>query len=77
MKKLKWYDFIALILMIVGTINLGLSALGFNFFEKLSLLLFPLYFITRAYFMTLINIIIGISGIYGILLFIKLKKSTV
>lgn len=74
MKKLRYYDWIALIILIISGINWGLyGLLNINLVDKLGNLFFnQAQFITKAYFSAVIYLIIGITGLYGIYLGFKL-----
>jgi len=73
--KMKWYDWLVYIILIIGGINLGFAAFDFNIIDKLGNLFFSqAQFITKAYFTTIIYFIFGLAGVYGIYLGIKLNK---
>ena len=61
-----WLDIVALILIIIGAINWGL--IGFFRFDLIASLLGQLSAISR-----IIYAIVGIAGIYSLILFWKLK----
>lgn len=61
-----WLDIVALILIIIGAINWGL--IGFFKFDLIASLFGQLSAISR-----IIYAIVGISGIYSLILFWKLK----
>lgn len=61
-----WLDIVALILIIIGAINWGL--IGFFRFELIASLFGQLSAISR-----IIYAIVGIAGIYSLILFWKLK----
>ena len=61
-----WLDIVALILIIIGAINWGLS--GFFRFDLIASLFGQLSAISR-----IIYAIVGIAGIYSLILFWKLK----
>ncbi len=61
-----WLDIIALILIIIGAINWGL--IGFFRFDLIASLFGQLSAISR-----IIYAIVGIAGIYSLILFWKLK----
>ncbi len=61
-----WLDIVALILIIIGAINWGL--IGFFRFDLIASLFGQLSAISR-----IIYAIVGISGIYSLILFWKLK----
>ena len=62
-----WLDVLALILVIIGAINWGL--IGFFNLDVVSLLFGSFSMITRIIFA-----IVGIAGIYSIVLFWKLRS---
>ncbi|HIU02907.1 MAG TPA: DUF378 domain-containing protein [Candidatus Onthocola gallistercoris] len=62
-----WLDVLALILIIIGAINWGL--IGFFNLDVISLLFGSLSMITR-----IIYAIVGIAGVYSIVLFWKLRS---
>ena len=72
--KMRWYDLTAYIVLIIGAINLGLSAFDFNLLEKIIRVFFPSYTITFAYIKTIIYSLIGLAGLYGIYLGFKISK---
>jgi len=61
-----WLDIVALILIIIGAINWGL--IGFFRFDLIASLFGPLSAVSR-----IIYAIVGIAGIYSLILFWKLK----
>ena len=61
-----WLDIVALILIIIGAINWGL--IGFFRFDLIASLFGPLSAVSR-----IISAIVGIAGIYSLILFWKLK----
>lgn len=61
-----WLDIVCLILIIIGAINWGL--VGFFGFDLVSFLFGDMSMITRIIFA-----IVGIAGIYSLVLFWKLK----
>ena len=61
-----WLDIVALILIIIGAINWGL--IGFFRFDLIASLFAQLSAISR-----IIYAIVGIAGIYSLILFWKLK----
>lgn len=61
-----WLDIVALILIIIGAINWGL--IGFFRFDLIAYLFGQLSAISR-----IIYAIVGIAGIYSLILFWKLK----
>ena len=61
-----WLDIVALILIIIGAINWGL--IGFFRFDLIASLFGQLSAISR-----IIYAIVGIAGIYSLILFCKLK----
>lgn len=61
-----WLDIVALILIIIGSINWGL--IGFFRFDLIASLFGQLSAISR-----IIYAIVGIAGIYSLILFWKLK----
>lgn len=77
MKKLRFYDWIAFIILVFAGINWGLTGIfDFNLVDKLGNLLFnQAQFITKAYFNAVCYLIIGIAGLYGIYLGFKLIKN--
>ena len=62
-----WLDVLALILIIIGAINWGL--IGFFNLDVVSLLFGSLSMITRIIFA-----VVGIAGVYSIVLFWKLRS---
>ena len=62
-----WLDVLALILIIIGAINWGF--IGFFNLDVISLLFGSLSMITR-----IIYAIVGIAGVYSIVLFWKLRS---
>lgn len=63
-----WLDIVSLILIIIGAINWGF--IGFFNLDLVALLFGTMSIISR-----IIYVIIGISGIYSLVLFWKLKPS--
>ena len=63
-----WLDIVALILIIIGAINWGL--IGFFRFDLIASLFGQLSAISR-----IIYAIVGIAGIYSLILFWKLKQN--
>ena len=65
-KKMKWYDIIAFLLLVVGGINWGLvGVFRFNLVE----------FIVRITFLqTIVYGLVGIAGLYSVYAFFKLRK---
>lgn len=75
MIKMKWYDWIVYVILVIGGINWGLTAFDFNIVDKLGNLFFSqAQFITKAYFTTIIYLIFGLAGVYGIYRGVKLIK---
>jgi len=76
MKRLRFYDWIVFIILVFAGINWGLTGIfNINLVDKLGNLLFTqAQFITKAYFNTVIYLIIGIAGLYGIYLCFKLIR---
>lgn len=75
MKKLRFYDWTAYILLVIGGVIIGLTGFDYDVIDKISLLFYPAYSITRAYFKLIFHLIIGLAGIYGIYLGVKLLKN--
>ena len=61
-----WLDIVCLILIIIGAINWGL--IGFFNFDLVSVIFVNMSMITRIIFA-----VVGIAGIYSLVLFWKLK----
>ena len=61
-----WLDIVSLILIIIGTINWGL--VGFFGFDLVSYIFGDMSMVTRIIFA-----VVGIAGIYSLVLFWKLK----
>mgnify|MGYP000579863366 FL=1 len=61
-----WLDIVCLILIIIGAINWGL--IGFFTFDLVSVIFGNMSMITRIIFA-----VVGIAGIYSLVLFWKLK----
>ena len=67
MAKMEWYDTLAYILLIVGGINWGLVGLfDFNLVTTL--------FGTWQWLVSLVYILVGLSGLYGAFTLYKLSK---
>jgi len=67
MSKLNWLEWIAVILVIVGSINWGLAALNWNLVDAI--------FGVGGTVSQVIYILVGLSGIYMIFITKKLTKS--
>ena len=61
-----WLDVVSLILIIIGAINWGL--IGFFNLDLISMIFGTMSMITRTIF-----VVVGIAGIYSLVLFWKLK----
>ena len=61
-----WLDIVCLILIIIGAINWGF--IGFFYFDLVSVIFGNMSMITRIIFA-----VVGIAGIYSLVLFWKLK----
>lgn len=69
MTKLNWLDWLTLILVIVGGLNWGLQALGWNLVEAI--------FVQGSTLTNIIYGLVGLSALYDIFLVGKLVKGTV
>lgn len=65
MMKLSTWDWVALVFVIVGSLNIGLSELGFN--------LLNMVFGSIAWLSMTVNYLIGISALYLIYYLTKVK----
>ncbi len=68
MSKLNWLEWLVIVLVIVGSINWGLSALGLNLVDAI--------FGMGSTVASIIYILVGLSGLYMIMLVKKLTKSS-
>ena len=66
MTKLNWLDWLTLILLIIGGLNWGLVALGWNLVDAV--------FGTGSTLATLVYVLVGLSALYDIFLVGKLSK---
>lgn len=66
MTKLNWLDWIALILVIIGGLNWGLTALNWNLVDAV--------FGAASTLATIIYALVGLSAIYVIFLSAKIAK---
>jgi len=64
--KLNLLDVVALILVIIGGLNWGLTAFGFNLVEMI--------FGSMSWLVSLIYILVGLSAIYLAIIFPKLER---
>ena len=64
--KLNLLDTIALILVIIGGLNWGLTAFGFNLVE--------IIFGTISWLVSIVYILVGLSAIYLAIIFPKLER---
>lgn len=69
---IKWYDWIIYFILFISGINWLLTAFDFNLVEKIGLVFFPSYSVTFAFFKTIVYIIMGLTGVYGIYIGIKI-----
>lgn len=72
MAKMKIYDWIAYWLVVLGAVNWGFTAFGFNLVEKLIGLMFSAGSIPFAWITSIIYILVGIAGLFAIYTGIKL-----
>ena len=66
MSKLTTVDTIALVLVIIGGLNWGLTAFGYNVVDMV--------FGSWAWLVTLIYVLVGLSGVYVAWLWTKLER---
>ncbi len=66
MSKLNWLEWVVVVLVIVGSINWGLTALGWNLVDSI--------FGMGSTVSQIIYILVGLSGIYMIFTVKKLTK---
>jgi uncharacterized membrane protein YuzA (DUF378 family) len=69
MTKLNWLDWLTLILVIIGGLNWGFTALGWNLVDNV--------FGAGSTLATIIYLLVGLSALYVIFLARKLMKGTV
>lgn len=63
--RMEWYDWVAFVLMIIGSLNWGLVGFGFNLVEAI---------FGTGMFTNIIYWAVGASGLYGLYSLYKLSQ---